>query len=128
MDIIPRWKNELASSNRNSHLKALAEVIATIEQTEKSERNTIYEFLLNREICHFICELLSYNELKKTPFINKIMCCLSECPRFYRDEIFRVLKAYLRLLNVLPGSRLLYHKFNKYLDEIFKCITIILIR
>lgn len=127
-DVIPRWKNDLNSKCSDSHIKALAEIIATIGKTDKCEREKVYGILLNREICHFLCEILSSNALKKTPFINKVICFLSESPKFYRDEIFRVLKTYLRLLNALPETRLLYCKFNKYMDDIFKCITVILLR
>lgn len=133
-DIFVQWKSELNSGCFKSHVKALSEIILTIDTADESEKEKIIKILLNRDICHFICQLLSFSSLKKTPFINKIVAQLSESPKFFISEVFKVLKGYFRLLNTLPsvGGNLIQRvrttKCNKQIEDIFTCVSLVIIR
>lgn len=127
VDIGPKWKSQLSSDCSRSQIKALSEIILTINHAENSKKQNILRILINHDYCHFLCELLSYDSLKKTPFINKIVTELSENEKFYNNEIFKVLKGYFRLLNSFPkfNSQLCD---NRFIDDIFKSIYLLILR
>lgn len=129
IDILSRWKEELSSENSEEVNRALVEIIVTIEDVNlKGVGEIAYEILLNRDICHFLCELLSINHLHKTPLINTIVCYLSECLSFFKKDFFRILKFYLRLLNSITDMAELNSRNFQHIDGIFRCLTIITMR
>lgn len=131
IDNITHWKAKLNTDCDDAHINALTAIILVINQTEKSEKENVLKVILNRDLCHLFCKLLSCNTLKKTALINKIMCELSECAKFYKSDVFIVIEAYFRILNSFPRSRLGYNDYRtckKHIDDIFKCISLIIIR
>lgn len=128
-NIFTRWKQELSSENSEEAERALIEIIIVIEEmNSKGIEETSYEILLNRDFCHFFCNLLSLNGLRKTPLINKILCYFSESSHFYKNDFFRVLKLYLRLLNSIADSNNINYSNFGIINDIFKCLSLLIVR
>lgn len=129
IDILTYWKEELSSDDSERITAALVEIIEIIKKVKKAGIcETAFEILINSDLCHFLCEILSIESLYKTPFINVIICHLSESSNFFKNDFFRVMKYYLRLMTSMTDSSKADLQNYRYIDEIFRFMTLILMR
>lgn len=127
--ILTYWKGELSSEENDKSVIALAEILQAINEAIFDEVfEKISEIYLNRDLCHFLCELLSNDELHNTLFINTIVCYLSENSNFYKTQFFRIMKIYQRLLTSMNESSQINSSDYKYIDGIFKTMSLIIMR
>lgn len=129
IEVLTRWKRKLSSESSEEVTEALVEIIETIEKVNSEGIfESAYEILLNRDLCHFLCELLSMDRLHKTVFINPIICYLSESSNFYKNDFFRVMKIFLRLFTSMSESNKFDCEDYQYIEDIFKCMGLIMMR
>lgn len=127
INYITRWKTQLESEHKKLHLIALVEIVEMLNNLRAENAKTVYTLIIDSDICHFIAETMSYREANALSLINKIVCHLSEIEDFFKNDFFRFIKGFLRIINFFPVTN---HSPSevKYHQDIFNCINIVVKR
>jgi hypothetical protein len=84
--------------------------------------------LINSDICYFLAKILSYQQdYFAIQLVNKIVCFYSETDVFFKHAFFRMLQAYIRVLNSFPENGK-DSKDPKKHSDILTCIGLIVKR
>lgn len=119
VNYLTRWKIQLDSSERKMYMVALLEIVAMINNLNEEQKDRVYSLIIKSDICHFLSEKMSYEDMNAMILTNKIVCHLSEVGKFFKNDFIRILKGYLRVINSLPANTDV-----KYRRDIFTCVSI----
>lgn len=100
--VLSRWKNLLDSKEQGSHVIALMEIAEMLSSDKNSNEKPL--MLINSDAFHFISRIMSYHQRPSLLLINKIIYYVSRVPKFYKNDVFRVLRGFANVLNSFPTT------------------------
>lgn len=121
LDFLTRWKLQLDSNNRKMHEVALVEIVEMINKMKGEDSEKFLLLLINSDICNFLSENMSYRDQRSMLLLNKIISRLSETDRFFKNDFYRILKGFFRVLNSFPATS--SRETETYHKIIFTSIT-----
>ena len=117
----------MASKDRKLHAVGLLEIVEMFNNVKSETAMSAYVALINSDIVHFLQENINYREKTSTILIIKIVCHLSETTDFFKNDFFRMLKGFSRVINSFPISAC-NKEHEKYHQDIFTCLSILVKR
>lgn len=123
VNYLTRWKIQLDSSDKKMRLVALLEIVEMFKTITEEVSDSVYTLLINSDICYFLSENMSYREKSAMCLINKIICHLSESDDFFKNDFYRILKGYIRVVKSFPAN-INSPSDEKYHKDIFLCVSI----
>lgn len=125
INLLTRWKIQLNSGNSKIRIVALTEIVDMINSLSEDKLEDVYILFINSDICQFISQVISYWERTALSLINKIVCHLSEIEEFFKNDFYRILKGYSRIIPSLPST---FGDNKKQQMDVFTCINILVKR
>lgn len=123
MNFLTRWKIQLDSYDKRMNMVALLEMVEMFNKISEEDRDALYLFLINSDICHFLSRIMSYHERHTMLLLNKIISHFSETDEFFKNDFYRILKGYIRVLNSFPPAVTSKPERQTYHHNIFTCVT-----
>jgi hypothetical protein len=103
------------------------EICEMLNNLDEEGLDRVGIILIHSDIFSFLAEILCYHDNTLLSLINKIVCVLSDTDEFFKHDIFRMIKAYVRVLNSFPENGM-NSKDPKKHSDIFTCIGLIVKR
>jgi hypothetical protein len=125
VNFLTRWKIQLDTNDPDIRNVALSEIIEMLNSVPEEQQEEIYLLLINSDISHFISEITTYRDRKAMGFINKIVSHLSETEDFFKNDFYKMFKAYLRVVNSFPATA---GDNQKHQRDIFICMITFITR
>lgn len=98
-----------------------------LNQMKEEYKDSVYDVLINSDICVFLSEIMNLQDRTAMSLVNKIVCHLSESGNFFKNDFFRILKSYTRVINSLPQSTA-SEETEKFHEDIFMFVNILIKR
>lgn len=122
VNFLVQWKNQLNSKDKKAHLVALMELVELFNSVDEEIIDSVLIQLINSDIFYFLSEIMTYHDKCAMCLINKIVCHLSEVEEFFKNDFFRILKGYTRVLHSFPSKQSKSIKIEKYHQDILTCM------